>query len=179
MISQLPKLESLLLKGALAFSVASILGLLPNLKHLDTEYIPSGSFRAYSRSLGEARDDPRPPLTTLTIRTSSNDFQGPRMLWAWILENIPGPQASLEVLRLHAFITIMNHLEVPRTFILGLARIHGPTLKQFAVRSAQLTLTDIECLCSMFPQLEYIESSVWFEAGNMVSSTVPIVVLAC
>ncbi|EAU91873.2 hypothetical protein CC1G_04640 [Coprinopsis cinerea okayama7 len=168
-ISQLPKLESILLKGAPASAVATILGILPNLRHLDTEYIPSGSSRSYNRSLGEAADDPRPPLTHLMVRTSSLDFQGPRMLWSWILANVPGPEPHLEVFRLHSFASAMTHIEVPRTFILGLARIHGSSLKQFSACGAQMTLTDIECLCGMFPQLEFIETSVWVEEGNMES----------
>ncbi|KAH6885489.1 hypothetical protein BKA70DRAFT_1337594 [Coprinopsis sp. MPI-PUGE-AT-0042] len=168
-LMQLPKLESLLMKGAPAFAVANVLGLLPNLKILDIDYLPSGSSRSYSRAIGGALDDPRPPLTNLIIRAPSQDFQGPRALWSWILENVAGPMASLEVFKLHAFVRGMNYIEVPRTFVLGLARIHGPTLKHFEVRGAQLMLIDIEHLCDLFPQLELLECSTYLEQGDVES----------
>ena len=168
-LMQLPKLESLLMKGAPASAVASVLGLLPHLKVLDTDYLPSGSSRSYSRALGGAVDDPRPSLTSLTIRTSSQDFQGPRGLWPWILENVSSSSPSLEVFKLHAFVRGMNYIEVPRTFILGLVRVHKSTLRHFEVRGAQLMLSDIECLCDLFPQLEILECSTYLEPGDVVS----------
>ncbi|TFK26285.1 hypothetical protein FA15DRAFT_667577 [Coprinopsis marcescibilis] len=165
---QLPKLESLLLKGAAAAAVTKILCLLPNLKQLDTEYLPSSSSHSYTRSLisfGDAVDKPRSPLRELIIRASSLDsVTGPDMLWAWILENTEGAGASLEVFKLHAFVHAFSHLVLPRSLITGLAGFHGSTLRRFFA-SAQLSLTDIELLCTAFPLLEYIACSHWIEAG--------------
>lgn len=45
-------------------------------------------------------------------------------------------------------------------FIIDLARVHGETLKCFVVGEAQFTLNDIECLCSMLPNLETLVCSV-------------------
>ncbi|TFK26286.1 hypothetical protein FA15DRAFT_667578 [Coprinopsis marcescibilis] len=169
-LSQLPKLESLLLKGAAASAVTRILGLLPNLKQLDTDYLPSNSSRSYTRSLGDSADEPRPPLRELVIRASSMDSLGPKMLWGWILENASTTEASLEVFKLHAFsVGEYSNIVLPHTLLVGLARIHGPTLKRFSARSAQLTLNDIDFLCSSFPQLEFIECTNWIDADDMDS----------
>ncbi|KAF6746777.1 hypothetical protein DFP72DRAFT_1076107 [Ephemerocybe angulata] len=104
---------------------SGVLAVLPKLKVLDTEYLPSfGRTRPSSSS-----STPPPALETLTVRTSSSDVMGSQKLWPWILELIPGPAASL-----HTF----SHYE--------LSRVHGATLKQVILGDAMLTLGDIECL---------------------------------
>lgn len=52
-----------------------------------------------------------------------------------------------------------GHISMPRLFILDMAEIHGQTLKHFMVGEAQLTLNDIECLCTKFPRLETLVCS--------------------
>ena len=160
MLSQLPLLKDLRLKGAPATAIPTILSFLPNLQSLDTEYLLSGSgsyhprrpLRVPTDDSDEGNDDPPcSVLRQLTVRTSSMDSLGPRKLWAWIRDLVPLP--GLETFRLHAF-TINGHTGIPRMFILDLAAVHGATLKHFLVGEAQLTLQDIQCLCSKFPKLE-------------------------
>lgn len=86
------------------------------------------------------------------------DDMGPQKLWRFISDLVPNP--GLETLKLHVFTVNMGYTTVPRVFILGLARLHADTLKHFIVGEAQLTLGDIECLCSMFPKLESLNCSV-------------------
>jgi len=93
----------------------------------------------------------------LTVRTSSMDNLGPHKLWAWIRDLVPLP--GLETFRLYVFTINMGHTGIPRMFILDLAAVHGETLKHFMVGEAQLTLKDIECLCSKFPKLETLVCS--------------------
>ena len=164
-LSQLPLLRDLRLKGAPAAAILTILTFLPNLQSLDTEYLPSGSgsYQPRYRRLGlphnidDSDDDlddidpPCPVLRHLTVRTSSMDNLGPHNLWAWIRDIVP--LAGLETFRLHAF-SINGRTGIPRMFVLDLAAVHGNTLKQFLVGEAQLTLQDIECLCVKFPKLE-------------------------
>lgn len=80
------------------------------------------------------------------------DDLSPQKLWVWIRDLVP--LAGLETFRLHAFTIDMGHTGIPPMFILDLAAVHGNTLKHFMVGEAQLTLNDIECLCSKFPKLE-------------------------
>ncbi|KIM36753.1 hypothetical protein M413DRAFT_448889 [Hebeloma cylindrosporum] len=168
-LSQLPLLVDLRLKGAPASAIPTILTYLPNLQSLDTEYLLSGS--GYSRPRvylpstkdddeddTEAKDPPLPVLRHLTVRTSSMDNFGPHKLWRWIGELVPRP--GLETFRLHAFTFNMGYTGIPRMFILDAAIAHGDTLKHFIVGEASLTLKDIECLCSKFPKLETIVCSV-------------------
>ncbi|TFK74640.1 hypothetical protein BDN72DRAFT_812540 [Pluteus cervinus] len=153
-LSQLPLLRDLRLKGAQAHTIPIILSFLPNLKSLDTEYFLFSANGPRSRPNTNAL----PTLQNLTVRTSSIDTMGPQKLWQFILELVPNK--GLETLKLHAFTINMGHTSVPRMFILDLARIHEDTLKHFIVGEAQLTLKDIECLCSKFPKLETLNCSV-------------------
>jgi len=157
-LSQLPLLKDLRLKGAPATAIPTILSFLPNLQSLDTEYLLSGSGSYQSRRSLQAPSNidsdevsSCPVLRQLTVRTSSRDSLGPQKLWTWIRDLVP--QAGLETFRLHAF-TIIGNTDIPRMFILDLAAVHGTTLKHFLVGEAQLTLQDIACLCSKFPKLE-------------------------
>jgi len=49
---------------------------------------------------------------------------------------------------------------MPRMFVLDLAKTHKDTLKQFTIDTVQLTLEDLECLCTMFPLLEALSCSI-------------------
>ena len=168
MLSQLPLLKDLRLKGAPATAIPTILTFLPDLQSLDTEYLLSASGSYYpprplqvSSSNSDEEDDskgpPHPVLRHLTVRTSSMDNLGPQKLWAWIRDLVP--IAGLETFRLHVFTINMGHTGIPRMFILDLAAVHGDTLKHFMVGEAQLTLKDIECLCFKFPKLETLVCS--------------------
>lgn len=181
-LSQLPLLMDLRLKGAPANSIPTILSFLPNLQSLDTEYLLSGSGSYYSRPRvylpstedddeddTEAKEPPLPVLRHLTVRTSSMDNFGPHKLWRWIRELVPRP--GLETFRLHAFTFNMGYTGIPRMFVLDLAVAHGDSLKHFIVGEASLTLKDIECLCSKFPKLETIVCSV---ASADVVSVFPV-----
>ncbi|KAI0067612.1 hypothetical protein BV25DRAFT_1846723 [Artomyces pyxidatus] len=148
-LSQLPLLRDLRLKGAPSAAIPDILTCLPNLVSLDTEYLGSGILRP--------SDDPLPPLKRLTVRTSSVDLQGPVQLWSWLRQLIPRP--SLEGFVLNAFST-QGQTTIPRHFLLSLARTHGETLKQFLVNMTQLTLEDIHCICTLFPNLEELSCAV-------------------
>ncbi|KZV67510.1 hypothetical protein PENSPDRAFT_49570 [Peniophora sp. CONT] len=143
-LAQLPLLRELTLKGAPSQSMHNILMTLPKLEVLDVEYLGMGALRPVE----DSPDMPR--LRRLTIRTSSVDLQGPRQLWAWIRQLIPRP--SLESFTLNAFST-QGYMTIPRHFLLSLARTHGETLQSFLVNMSQLTLEDVECICSLLPHL--------------------------
>jgi hypothetical protein len=148
-LSQLPHLRELRLKGAPSTAIPTLLTYLPNLVTLDTEYLGSGNYGRPNK--------PLPHLKAVIIRAMSLDMFGPLQLWTWIKELLPKP--SLESFTLNAF-SVQGHTSIPRKFILDLADIHGGHLKQFMVGSTQLTLDDIRCLCAMFPVLEDIVCSV-------------------
>ncbi|KAJ7876056.1 hypothetical protein B0H14DRAFT_2714450 [Mycena olivaceomarginata] len=147
-LSQLPLLQDIRLKGAPSNAIPKILTFLPNLRSLDTEYLASGP--------SNARLTPSPDematLRHLTVRTSSIDIMGPLKLWAWITTILP--RRGLETLKLHAFTLHMGHTRIPRAFILDLATMQGESLRHFIAGDAELTLPDIECLCCKFPRLE-------------------------
>jgi len=154
-LSQLPKLKDLRLKGAPAAAMPTILTYLLDLRSLDTEYPGTYYHRAPWRSSNTVSPPPPfPALRELTVRSSSFDSGGPINLWDWICELVPNP--GLETFKLHAFTTNRDmgyHTDIPRIFLLDLARVHGATLKHFMVGDAQLTLNDIAYLCTTFPHL--------------------------
>ncbi|KAG5351718.1 hypothetical protein C0989_005161 [Termitomyces sp. Mn162] len=150
LLSQLPELRDLRLKGAPAHTIPTILSHLVHLRSLDTEY--PGSYASRRPGAGNAPLPNFPTLRQLIVRTSAMDRFGPQALWGWIRSIIPKP--GLESLDLRAFTIDSDHTKVPRIFILELARIHGPTLKHFSIGEAQLMLGDIACLCTKFPNLE-------------------------
>ncbi|CAL1711748.1 unnamed protein product [Somion occarium] len=161
-LSHLPGLKTLRLKGAPSNSIPEILSVLPNLVSLDTEYLGAG--RIFND------DQPAASLRELTVRTSSVDLQGPPNLWPWIASLIPRP--SLETLKLHTFST-QGDMSMPRMFLLDLAKTHKHTLKHFNVNSVQLTLQDIECLCTMFPNLETVSCSLaWCKDHNDIKNAI-------
>jgi len=158
-LSQLPKLKDLRLKGAPAIAIPTIITYLLHLRSLDTDY-PGAHTARVVRHSPEAllSPPPRPVLRSLTVRTSSMDSLGPHNFFQWVRELVPNP--GLETFKLHAFTFRLGHTSIPRMFIIDLARVHGDTLKHFMVGEAQLTLKDIECLCSMFPKLESLVCAV-------------------
>ncbi|TFK83277.1 hypothetical protein K466DRAFT_498786 [Polyporus arcularius HHB13444] len=151
-LSHLPHLRALRLKGAPSSAILEILTFLPHLVVLDTEYFGHAAFSRYD-------DVPAASLKELTIRTSSVHLQGFQQLWTWIRRLIPRP--SLESFTLNAFSTQGEAL-VPRGFILDMASIHRDTLRHFTADSTQMTLADIECLCTVFPLLETLSCSTLF-----------------
>ncbi|KAF5354921.1 hypothetical protein D9756_005665 [Leucocoprinus leucothites] len=156
-LSHLPLLTSLRLKGAPANSIPTILTCLPNLRVLDTEYLPS--FR-------EAKfppPDQMPVLRSLTVRTHTIDTSG--KLWSWIKDITPNP--GLEKFKLPSF-TMTGEIRsgsgsgtmVPRMFLLELAEVHGGSLKEFDIGNVELTMTDVRCVKSSFENLELIACAV-------------------
>lgn len=148
-LSKVPLLRELRLRGAPSAAIPSILGYLPELQTLDTEFLGSGIYRPPNM--------PLPRLRNLTVRTSSMDTMGPQKLWAWIRQLLPYP--SLECFTLNAF-AVQGYTVVPRGFIMDLASTHMHTLKMFVVNMTQLTLGEINYLCQMFPNLETLTCSV-------------------
>jgi hypothetical protein len=161
-LSQVPLLRELRLRGAPSAAIPTLLTYLPNLVTLDIEFLGSGIYRSSNMPLPRLRD--------LTVRTSSMDSMGPQKLWMWILQLLPYP--SLETFTLNSF-SVQGHIIIPRGFLMDLASKHKATLREFTVNMTQLTLEDIKYLCKMFPQLELLACSV--ASPHMVrSSTTPI-----
>lgn len=157
-LSQLPLLRDLRLKGAPASTIPTIVTVLPNLRSLDTEYLLSGtsSHRRLNTTPGSSptsptttRPSPRKALQNLTVRTSSMDAFGPQKMWPWIRELV-GTIPGLETFRLHAFTINGSETSIPRMFLLDLAKVHGGSLTAFIVPNVMLTLKDVECLGSLF-----------------------------
>jgi len=160
-LSQVPLLRELRLRGAPSAAIPALLTYLPNLIMLDTEFLGSGIYRLSNM--------PLPHLLNLTVRTSSMDVMGPNKLWFWIRQLLPYP--SLESFTLNAF-SVQGHTMVPRRFIMDLASIHKTTLKEFMVNMTQLTLDDIEYLCMMFPGLEHLSCSVASPHVNAIKQAI-------
>ncbi|KAK0494855.1 hypothetical protein EDD18DRAFT_1172694 [Armillaria luteobubalina] len=142
-LSDLPLLKELKLKGAQSPSIPMIVTCLPNLDTLDTEYLHSNSRMQLDR--------PLPVIRNLTVRTHSMDNMGPNNLWRWILNLVPRP--GLNSLKLHTFTVNMGDMIIPRMFILDLA-------SHFIVEDLQMTLTD-------FPELQTLVCAV---ASSDISS---------
>ncbi|KAI0330444.1 hypothetical protein GY45DRAFT_1353997 [Cubamyces sp. BRFM 1775] len=150
-LSHLPRLRALRLKGAPSAAILEILTFLPQLETLDTEY--------FGAALTRYDDVPAANLRHLTVRTSSVHIQGFQQLWPWIRRLTP--RTSLETFTLNAFSTQGEAL-VPRSFILDMAATHRDTLKRFTADSTQMTLKDIECMCTVFPNLESLScTTMW------------------
>ncbi|KAI0827702.1 hypothetical protein BC628DRAFT_1409623 [Trametes gibbosa] len=151
-LSHLPHLRALRLKGAPSAAILEILTFLPHLETLDTEYFGATTFSRYD-------DVPAANLRELTVRTSSVHIQGFQQLWPWIRRLTPRP--SLESFTLNAFST-QGEAFVPRAFLLDMAQTHRDTLRHFTADSTQMTLKDIECVCTVFPRLKTLAcSTVW------------------
>ncbi|KAF9047720.1 hypothetical protein BJ165DRAFT_1323347, partial [Panaeolus papilionaceus] len=157
LLSHLPLLRDLRLKGAPAGSIQTILSYLPNLQSLDTEYLLLGSGSGFGRWNSTPQKPELPALKHLTVRTSVVSSQ---KLWSWIGDLVPGE--GLETFRLHALRFTgttpgtVSDSDVPRHFIVDLARLHGSTLREFNVGEATLSLEDIYRLSTFFPLLEVL-----------------------
>ncbi|KZP13745.1 hypothetical protein FIBSPDRAFT_834849 [Athelia psychrophila] len=148
-ISQVPLLRDLRLRGAPSNCIPTLLAYLPNLETLHTEFISSGINRPASM--------PPPRLKSLTVRTSSMDSAGLQKLWYWI--TLLTPHKSLESFTLDAH-SVQGQTSVPANFISGMAETQGSTLKRFMVDTTRLTLADVWALCTKFPQLEHLACAV-------------------
>ncbi|KAI0366753.1 hypothetical protein BV20DRAFT_1001875 [Pilatotrama ljubarskyi] len=157
-LSHLPLLRGLRLKGAPSAAILEILTFLPHLEMLDTEYFGVAALSRYD-------DVPAANLRELTVRTSSVHIQGFQQMWPWIRRLTP--RTSLESFTLNAFSTQGEAL-VPRSFILDMAQTHRDTLKHFTAYSTQVTLKDIECLCSVFPNLQTLSCSTMWSPDTTV-----------
>ncbi|KAJ7188834.1 hypothetical protein C8R46DRAFT_1055888 [Mycena filopes] len=148
LLSQLPLLQDIRLKGAPSNTIPTILTFLPNLRSLDTEYLIPGA------SIPNAQSDEIQPLSTLqhlTVRTMAMNLDG---LWAWVTDLLPRP--GLEMFKLHSF-THTGLPRIPRSFLLDLATMQAGSLRHFIAADAEVTLPDIECLCNSFPLLETLQ----------------------
>lgn len=157
-LSQLPRLEDLCLKGAHANAIPTILTYLVNLQSLDTEFLGTYRSRFGIASYEASSRSSFPILRSLTVRARSIDSSGLQKLWGWIGDLLPLP--GLETFNLYAFTVNTGYTSIPRIFILDFVHVHGPTLKHFMVGDAHLTLSDIECICSLIPNLETVTCSV-------------------
>ncbi|KAK0212415.1 hypothetical protein DFS33DRAFT_1281298 [Desarmillaria ectypa] len=149
-ISDLPLLKDLTLRGVQSQSIPMIVTYLPNLEILDTEYLHSDS--------GMQLDRPIPVISNLTVRVHSMDNMGSNILWGWVLNLVPRP--GLKSLKLHTLTVNMGNVSIPRMFILDLASVHGRTLKHFIAEHLQMTLIDVKCLCVKFPELQTLVCTV-------------------
>ncbi|KAG7091203.1 hypothetical protein E1B28_010255 [Marasmius oreades] len=189
-ISHLPLLRDLRLKGAPASSIWHILSYLPQLRSLDTEYLggggTSGNFRRTQslpvpgQSAHLQKQPPLPTLRNLIVRATTVD----QKIWSWIRELVPNP--GLESLKIHAFtlfdnsmmsyvesITGSGHATIPRMFILDMALVHRDTLKRFEVAGAGLmTLGDLDCLTGVFPKLEVLGCNVASRDANSIKQSI-------
>ncbi|KAH9896408.1 uncharacterized protein BXZ73DRAFT_95219 [Epithele typhae] len=162
-LAHLPRLRALRLKGASSAAILEILTFLPHLHSLDTEYFGAAALSRYD-------DIPAARLRDLTVRTSTVDPQGLQQLWTWIRRLTPAP--SLESFTLNAFSTAGEQF-IPRGFLLDMATIHKDTLKHFTADSTQMSLADVECLCTLFPALETLScSTIWSPEGTPYEAVV-------
>ncbi|KAJ7188839.1 hypothetical protein C8R46DRAFT_1055913 [Mycena filopes] len=149
LLSQLPLLQDIRLKGAPSNTIPTILTFLPNLRSLDTEYLMPGIPIPHRAQTEEIK--PLSTLQHLTVRTMAMNLDG---LWAWVIKLLPRP--GLETFKLHAF-THTGLPRIPRAFLLDLATMQAGSLRHFIAADAEVTLPDIECLCDSFPLLETLQ----------------------
>ncbi|KAL0955714.1 hypothetical protein HGRIS_001934 [Hohenbuehelia grisea] len=157
LLMQLPLLQDLRLKGAPAAAIPTILSYLPNLHTLDTEYLQLSPNSAIRPPQTSHLPHPFPSLRRLTVRTTSADSMGPPRLFPWIHALVPN--SCLRSLTLQVF-TNSGHINIPTTFILELARVHGKTMQEFLVGESLMTLNDIECVCHKMLGLESLACAI-------------------
>ncbi|KAJ3748535.1 hypothetical protein DFH05DRAFT_1520130 [Lentinula detonsa] len=191
-ISHLPLLRSLRLKGVASNSILDLLTYLPLLDNLDVEYLPSRT-RLHPRD--QARLFMLPSLKTLTVRSNSRiDAFDPLKLYDWI--RLLASNEGLQAFKLHAFslslpptspapsfsapksylfipnassyktfsFRDLGQTLVPRGFILDLARLHSASLRRWeAAEGGVMMISDVECLCVSFPQLKVLDCAVGLE----------------
>ncbi|KAJ3753650.1 hypothetical protein EV360DRAFT_87580 [Lentinula raphanica] len=165
-ISHLPSLRSLRLKGVASNSILDLLTYLPLLDNLDVEYLPSQT-RLHPRD--QARLVMLPALKMLTVRSNSRiDAFDPLKLYDWI--RLLASRDGLQAFKLHAFslslppssppshssssapksylflpdtssyttfsFRDLGQTLVPRGFILDLARLHRASLGRWEAAEA-------------------------------------------
>ncbi|KAJ3923784.1 hypothetical protein F5877DRAFT_87283 [Lentinula edodes] len=163
-ISQLPLLRSLRLKGVASNAILNLLTYLPILDSLDVEYLPS-------QTRLSARDQARlimlPSLKTLTVRSNSRiDAFDPLKMYDWV--RLLASKEDASSYNTFSFRDLGQTL-IPRGFILDLARSHSASLKRWETAEAGVMMMgDVECLCVSFPRLEVLDCAVGLEDVNSI-----------
>ncbi|KAH0829117.1 hypothetical protein J3R83DRAFT_2593 [Lanmaoa asiatica] len=147
---KLPLLRELTLKGVPSAAIPTIMGCLPNLIALDTEYLGSGNYRVSST--------PLPALEQLTVRSGSVDILGPDKLWTWTRSLLPHV-GSLKSFSLNSF-TVFGRVAIPWPFVVFLATKQGQSLEELIVGAALLTLDFLSQLCLKCPALKTVHCTV-------------------
>ncbi|KAJ3848299.1 hypothetical protein EV368DRAFT_49581 [Lentinula lateritia] len=163
-ISQLPLLRSLRLKGVASNAILNLLTYLPILDNLDVEYLPS-------QTRLSARDQARlimlPSLKTLTVRSNSRiDAFDPLKMYDWV--RLLASKEDASSYNTFSFRDLGQTL-IPRGFILDLARSHSASLRRWETAEAGVMMMgDVECLCVSFPRLEVLDCAVGLEDVNSI-----------
>ncbi|KAJ3858663.1 hypothetical protein EV359DRAFT_75829 [Lentinula novae-zelandiae] len=163
-ISQLPLLRNLRLKGVASNAILNLLTYLPILDSLDVEYLPS-------QTRLSARDQARlimlPSLKTLTVRSNSRiDAFDPLKMYDWV--RLLASKEDASSYNTFSFRDLGQTL-IPRGFILDLARSHSASLKRWETAEAGVMMMgDVECLCVSFPRLEVLDCAVGLEDVNSI-----------
>ena len=147
---KLPLLRELSLKGVPSAAIPAIMGCLPNLVALDTEYLGSGNYRVPST--------PLPALEQLTVRTGSVDVLGPDRLWTWTRSLLPHV-GSLKSFTLNSF-SIYGRMAIPWPFVVFLATKQGQSLEELIIGVAMLSLDSLSQLCLKCCALETVHCTV-------------------
>ncbi|TCD69405.1 hypothetical protein EIP91_007752 [Steccherinum ochraceum] len=145
-LSELPKLKHLRVRGLSNAFIIKILEVLPNLESLYTEYLIASHGRNH------------PPFKTslkhLTVATCIPNQAFAEPLWEWILQVLPRP--SLETLHIQT----VSPITVPRKFLRDLTKIHHDTLQEVNVGRMEMTADDIAYLCTTCPNLQSVSCSL-------------------
>ena len=147
---KLPLLRQLKLKGVPSPAIPAIMGCLPNLVALDTEYLGSGNYRVPST--------PLPALEQLTVRTGSVDILGPDRLWTWTRSLLPHV-GSLRSFTFNSF-SVYGRIAIPWPFVVFLTTKQGQSLQELIARIALLNLDALSQLCLKCPALRTIHCAV-------------------
>ncbi|KAI3611911.1 hypothetical protein WG66_016126 [Moniliophthora roreri] len=129
-LSHLPLLTDLRLKGAPANSIHTIITFLPNLRSLDVEYLGGSNISSFRRTQslpvhGQSAHKirPLPALRNLIIHSSSVDGLGTQKIWSWVRDLVP--HRGLEFFKLHAFTIYNGSYNFPNNFSNTVP--HGPS----------------------------------------------------
>lgn len=147
---KLPLLRELKLKGVPSAAIPAIMGSLPNLTALDTEYSGSGNYHLPST--------PLPALEQLTVRTGSVDIFGPDRLWTWTRSLLPYV-GSLKSFTLNSF-SVYGRMAIPWPFIIFLATKQGQSLEELIIGTAMLNLDSLSQFCLKCPVLRTVDGTV-------------------
>ncbi|KAF8141156.1 hypothetical protein EV363DRAFT_1391638 [Boletus edulis] len=148
---KLPLLRELTLKGVPSAAIPAIMGCLPNLTALDTEYLGSGNYYRVPST-------PLPALEQLTVRAGSVDPFGPDMLWTWTRSLLPH-MGSLKSFALNSF-SVYGRIAIPWPFVVFLATKQGQSLEELFVGAAMLNLDFLSQLCCKCPALKTVHCTV-------------------